>query len=600
MKRTFESGSSSDGELESPAKCPFIHAEAPPPPPEEFVPPPPDEEELPPQPPEAEEGESRNGDTPMPAEFLSFDILDEYHYFNAEEQAERVSPDDDGDSNQMSFDETSEESDVPVDEIHNMLEEGVTAEKIKAKKAEMEKNDEDVVEKEKIVLNEKDHNHFDVLPEGWIKITHECGMPVYLHRKTRVCTMARPYALGTGSVRKHNIPLNAIPCLHYAKIQERETKPKEVKQADNDSNAPATGQADLPKVRVETVKENIESNTVTSTELQNYCKSRFEFKTIKVKRFNSWISRRRFSKMERAQKQLTRSTLPEGTNLITFPLYNPNENEEDRAGSVGPRKEWVMNPNGKSYVCILHEYVQHALRKQPEYEYKELENAATPYSATVIVNDVRYGQGFGTSKKQAKSEAAKETLEMMIPEIRKVMKQDSKGRYTSNDTDLNYFDSIDITDPRVPDLCAKTCELSPYGILLICLQRNIKLENMKIEYDVNTSKHQKNEYTMRVGEHTATVPCKNKRDGKQRASQEILKQLHPNVKSWGSLLRLYGTRSIKSLKEKKQEEKEITVLQKEASHNSPNYAILEKLRKEMMALHEKQVCYFIMSGGKYL
>jgi len=52
---------------------------------------------------------------------------------------------------------------------------------------------------------------------------------------------------------------------------------------------------------------------------------------------------------------------------------------------------------------------------------------------------------------------------------------------------------------------------------------------------------------------------------------------------------MYGTRSIKSLKEKKQEEKEITVLQKEASHNSPNHAILNKLKMEMKALHEKQV-----------
>jgi microprocessor complex subunit DGCR8 len=51
------------------------------------------------------------------------------------------------------------------------------------------------------------------------------------------------------------------------------------------------------------------------------------------------------------------------------------------------------------------------------------------------------------------------------------------------------------------------------------------MENMKIDYDVNTSKHQKNEYTMRVGEHTATVTCKNKRDGKQRASQAILQVL---------------------------------------------------------------------------
>jgi hypothetical protein len=41
----------------------------------------------------------------------------------------------------------------------------------------------------------------------------------------------------------------------------------------------------------------------------------------------------------------------------------------------GPKKEWIMNPNGKSYVCILHEYVQHALKKQPSYEFKELGNS---------------------------------------------------------------------------------------------------------------------------------------------------------------------------------------------------------------------------------
>lgn len=31
-----------------------------------------------------------------------------------------------------------------------------------------------------------------------------------------------------------------------------------------------------------------------------------------------------------------------------------------------------MNPKGKSYVCILHEYVQHALKKQPKYVFKEV------------------------------------------------------------------------------------------------------------------------------------------------------------------------------------------------------------------------------------
>lgn len=45
------------------------------------------------------------------------------------------------------------------------------------------------------------YNHFEMLPEGWIKIIHKSGMPIYLHKATRVCTFSRPYYLGQGSVR---------------------------------------------------------------------------------------------------------------------------------------------------------------------------------------------------------------------------------------------------------------------------------------------------------------------------------------------------------------------------------------------------------------
>lgn len=52
-------------------------------------------------------------------------------------------------------------------------------------------------------------------------------------------------------------------------------------------------------------------------------------------------------------------------------------------------------------------------------------------------------------------------------------------------------------------------------------------------------------------------------------------------------MRLYGNNSIKTFKEKKQEEQEITVLQSKAAINQPNHAILDKLRTEMMKLSEK-------------
>jgi microprocessor complex subunit DGCR8 len=218
------------------------------------------------------------------------------------------------------------------------------------------------------------------------------------------------------------------------------------------------------------------------------------------------------------------------------------------------------------------------------------ENAATPYSAVVSINDLKYGTGFGTSKKQAKSEAARETLEILIPEMRdKITNDVNKPKpAAAQQQDLSVFDEIKIEDPRVAEFCAKTTEPSPHAILITCLQRNFGLGEMEIKYEVNTMKHKKNEFTMTVGKHTATVLCKNKRDGKQRAAQAILQVLHPHIKTWGSLLRLYGNRSVKSFKEKKQEEQEITVLQSKAADNQPNYAILDKLRLEMTKLNERR------------
>lgn len=74
--------------------------------------------------------------------------------------------------------------------------------------------------------------------------------------------------------------------------------------------------------------------------------------------------------------------------------------------------------------------------------------------------------------------------------------------------------------------------------------------------------------------------------------------LHPHIKSWGSLLRLYGNHSVKTTKEKKQEEQEITVLQSKAAINQPNYAILDKLKLEMTKLGDSRAA--IKSIGTFI
>ncbi|XP_076294246.1 microprocessor complex subunit partner of drosha [Lasioglossum baleicum] len=529
-----------------------------------------------------------------------FDVLDDL-----ERHPDQNCSDMDSDTNE------SMDSDVPDEEIEAMLEEGLP-EEFKGKRKD-KKDSVPYEEKEKLVLDEIGHNHFDVLPEGWVQVTHNSGMPLYLHKQSRVCTLAKPYFLGPGSVRKHEVPVSAIPCLQYKRALQEEEEERQ-KEKERDPNAEVCS---LPSAKIETIQENRAAHSLDSEQLRSYCQSLFRFKAIKVMRFQSWSARRKFTKNKKHRKQLERPTLPDGTKLITFPVSssnltgNSNSVTGDDNGGQRPPKHWIMNPSGKSYVCILHEYVQHALKKQPTYKFKELENAATPYSAVVCINDMEYGSGFGSSKKQAKANAARKTLEILIPQMRDKISGDNggdaasgnssrmiKASRTNSDADLSFFDEISITDPRVAEFCAKTTEPSPHAILITCLQRNYGLGDMHINYSVNTLKHQRNEFTMRVGKHEATVVCRNKKDGKQRAAQAILQLMHPHIQSWGSLLRLYGSRSVKSFKEKKQLEQEITLLQGKAAVNQPNHAILSKLRQEMRKLAEQRQA--IQPIGKFV
>lgn len=531
-----------------------------------------------------------------------------------------------------SLDLSSEDDDEEYfddNELYALLEEGVGSRKSGSDGESKEDGSQGPIEVQKIVLKERGHDPFDILPEGWIIVTHNSGMPVYLHKETRVCTLSKPYFLGPGSARKHDIPVSAIPCLHYTRELDKEQRedkedsddaPEHINHSDNHSNDSLTnsGADDIdppeqlndyahsavtkkgniievnqkenspdadensadqssnqdsssktPAVKIECAEERKKENSLDPLELRKYCERLFEFKMITVKKFKTWKERRRHMSL---MKKQSRPALPSNTKLITCPV--PSGKGDDK---VNRRREFVLNPSGKSYVCILHEYVQHTMRVQPRYIFREVENAQTPYSATIVINDVEYGTGFAGSKKAAKMEAAKATLKVLIPEMNK-MTEDNKN-YESED--LSFFDEIKIEDPRVYELCNKAGQPTPYQILLECLRRNYGMGDTQCQMDMKTLKHQKSEFTMTVGKHKASVVCKNKREGKQQAAQAILQRLHPHITSWGSLLRLYGRISFKIIREKKEEEQSITELQSQAKSNKPNTAVLEKLREEM-------------------
>ncbi|XP_052075595.1 microprocessor complex subunit DGCR8-like [Mytilus californianus] len=526
--------------------------------------------------------------------------------------------------------------DLDDSEIYAWLEEGVS-------KKSMADNDSDKVvpvdEREKFVLLEKGVDPFEVLPEGWVAVTHNSGMPAYLHKASRVCTLSKPYFLGPGSVRKHDIPLSAIPCLQYRKAMDRDQPDKDttivepaedtenqtvpvlngetsspikengiseaesigessdVRETSNDdttdldrtltfddkvgenSGTDVTQSGETtklqpgPPVKIESAEQRKKENSLSADDVLEYCKNLFEFKTVTVKKFKTWKERRKHLNEMRKQ---TRPALPANTTLITCSITAEDGSEKPK------KKEFVLNPVGKSPVCILHEYAQHTLKVQPRYSFQELENAQNPYCATVLINNIEYGKGYASSKKMAKVNAAKATLSILIPQMNKV--NEEMGR----EEDLSFFDEIKIEDPRVSDLCTKTGQPSPYQLLLECLKRNYGMGDTHVKTDVTPLRHQKSEYTLTVGKHSVTIVCKNKREGKQRAAQAMLQQLHTHITSLGSLLRLYGQTTGKLFKDKKKEEESITELQTQTHSNKPNTALLDKLRKEMVKLQAQR------------
>lgn len=108
--------------------------------------------------------------------------------------------------------ETAEkQAELDDEDIHSMLESGVqqSAESVRRTYT-------------RVVMRPLNEIDLHVLPEDWIEVSHFSGIPVYLDRRRRVISVSRPYHLGNSSVRRHAIPVSAIPCLHYRRSRLQE------------------------------------------------------------------------------------------------------------------------------------------------------------------------------------------------------------------------------------------------------------------------------------------------------------------------------------------------------------------------------------------
>eukprot|EP00112_Aurelia_sp_Birch-Aquarium-sp1_P014547 Seg3150.1 transcript_id=Seg3150.1/GoldUCD/mRNA.D3Y31 product="Microprocessor complex subunit DGCR8" pseudo=true protein_id=Seg3150.1/GoldUCD/D3Y31 len=453
------------------------------------------------------------------------------------------------------------------------------------------------------------------LPEDWIGVNHKSGGIVYLHKKTRVVTWSRPYYLDKDSLRKHDVPLAAIPCLHQilgkkqqdkhirkrketAKNSQRcskrtktcnvmpEVKLEEMSagcksndsraaeniddsdstafvipadnqlQSDPLEEAPAIAQGttmlhetnrdvqscdineynngewssdsndcadhnleqsrnDYEKAPFQTItRENLEM--VASKELEKYLSSLFEFEMLADE-----VAQRPV--LGEGNKEVEKKELPEQLKAIPCIAKNCKQDK---------RKEFTLTA-GRTSLSLLNEYCQNVLKKPVSLV--DSEANGDQYVIDVEIDGVKYGRGEGRTKKIAKQHAASNTMVILMP---KEFKEFSD--FALSGKEMKAFDDLDITDPSVAD-CANVLGLPlPADVLASCLRRNRGLFNAKIHFKLTRGERdQPHTYEIICGKHSATGLCKNRRVGKQLASQAVLQKIHPKLEKWGQLIRLY-------------------------------------------------------------
>uniref|UniRef100_A0A915LUJ6 Microprocessor complex subunit DGCR8 n=1 Tax=Meloidogyne javanica TaxID=6303 RepID=A0A915LUJ6_MELJA len=496
----------------------------------------------------------------------------------------------------------------------------------------------------KRVLEYRANDHFNVLPDGWVEITHASGLPVYLHKPTRVCTFSRPYFIGRSSIRKHKVPESAITCLYQKKYQDEveaslkaAQDPSVVnrdgmdKDGGEDSSNNISGKLITPNVRVKTELDQRKLQ-LTADQLYTYAKDRFKFKEICIYRFGKWTEARNFYKKRKMRQLLVggegregghmktgfktreeRPGLPSDVKLITVPSLEIDSKPNKRL--------FYLNPQGKTSVSILHEFVQKALKcttQQPSAEivkqklalihedFNKINSGQKLSSSTDAESKaaddpsdsefVVLGEGFGPGKKQAKMIAAKVAVEKLVPgvefdvdgiacnsnnrnELSENTPTSSNNLITScplmasgtsvgssiNDgdrNDLHIFDMIGVTDTRIPELCARAGQPSPYLVLQEYLKRHSAFGDTAINLTSRLLRHQRHEFKLSIGEELSVkVISGNKREGKQIAAQEMLKKLHPEIETWGAILKLYGHEAQQKFRDARKNKDSVVKLQ---------------------------------------
>ncbi|GMR53576.1 hypothetical protein PMAYCL1PPCAC_23771, partial [Pristionchus mayeri] len=434
------------------------------------------------------------------------------------------------------------------------------------------------------------------LPSGWVEAVHDSGVPIYMHRESRVVTLSRPYDLKDESLRKHSIPLGSIPCEQQRRMTEHRQK--------SGIKLPGTkSEISVPQVELKTM-DQLREERLSPDELYDKAKGTFCIKEIMVYKFKNWKAIRMDKK-----KELIENAMKEET-TVDLDGQNPMISVAAGCGAQGTKmkkKGCVLNMVGKTSVTLLHEFVQKILRGVTDYQFAQVKSAINPYSAICFLktkkeknelgememteggekrsddayNVTLIGRGSGESKRACKLQAASVALRSLIPGINIDERHTVRGT-TSNKESVEAFDLLAMDDERVIDFSKRAGKQLPYALLQECIRVNAAWGASKPEEKSERIGHHQHELVMKVGRHEARVTCSSLKDGRQIAAQILLKELYPMMESWGSILRLFSSSNDEHLETARVRQQVVRIApNKNEKEYGRNEAVLEALRSEM-------------------
>ncbi|KAF6773239.1 hypothetical protein AHF37_07447 [Paragonimus kellicotti] len=123
---------------------------------------------------------------------------------------------------------------------------------------------------------------------------------------------------------------------------------------------------------------------------------------------------------------------------------------------------------------------------------------------------------------------ARNALSRLIPDFDKIVGSDNHatGPPVASERDIQLFDDILVTDPRLYEMSVRMAFPTPYNLLVECLNRSCVPET-ELKSNMTSHGRSKHFFSLQLREHTVKVPCKNKREGRHLAAQHLLSPSSP-------------------------------------------------------------------------